>query len=304
MATSQLLAITDSTFMSINTDRYLVVGNPVAHSRSPQIHRAFANQFDDDIEYDRAEVEPGGFADFVAEFERSGGCGLNVTLPFKLDAFEYVEERDDLAQAAGAVNTILLAPGQPSRGFNTDGIGLLNDLTTRHQVNLQGKVVLILGAGGATQGVLQPIIQAQPSKLMIANRTVAKAQTLVAQQQARMDTPSRAHIKMQALGLGQVGEKPDVIINATSTGLSDGADMNVEALIDPEWAEGSFCYDMSYGPAAVFCSWAALHGAANSVDGLGMLVEQAAQSYFLWRGKRPQTEPVMTLLRSHLAEAE
>lgn len=288
--------------MSINIDRYLVVGNPVAHSRSPQIHRAFAEQFDDQIAYDKAEVEPGGFADFVAEFERSGGCGLNVTLPFKLDAFEYVQQRDDLAQAAGAVNTILLARGQPSRGFNTDGIGLLNDLTTRHGVNLEGKVVLILGAGGATQGVLQPILQARPSKLVIANRTLAKAQALVAQQQSRVDSQSR--VTMQAVGLGQIEEKPDVIINATSSGFSRGADMTAEGLISPECVVGSFCYDMSYGAAAVFRGWAATHGAVSSVDGLGMLVEQAAQSYFLWRGKRPRTEPVLAMLRGHLVQEQ
>jgi shikimate dehydrogenase len=281
--------------MPTNTDRYLVVGNPVTHSRSPQIHHAFARQFDESIEYERAEIEMGGFADFVAEFESSGGCGLNVTVPFKVDAFEYVRERDDLAQTAGAVNTILFSPGQPSRGFNTDGVGLLNDLTRRHHVVLEDKAVLVLGAGGASHGVLQPIMQARPSSLVIANRTVAKAQALVAEHQA--GTSASGSVRLQATGLGQIKEKPDVIINATSSGLSGGAEM-----IDAALVEDSFCYDMSYGAAALFRDWAARHGAARSVDGLGMLVEQAAQSYYLWRGKRPETESVMAMLRSNLAE--
>ena len=277
--------------MSEQSDRYLVVGNPIDHSRSPDIHRAFAAQFDDDMQYDKALVEPGDFDHFVDAFARAGGCGLNVTLPFKTDAFKYVDECDALASAAAAVNTIVLSNGEPSRGFNTDGVGLVADLTRRHGQDLQGKNILMLGAGGAAQGVIEPLLEAGAQQLVIANRTIAKAEALVAQRLALNSAAA-----LSAVGFDGIQTAPDIVINATSSGLSGGAE-----LIDPVWVAGAFCYDMSYGAAASFCAWAGQHGARQSVDGLGMLVEQAAQSYFLWRGRRPSTTPVLAMLRAALA---
>lgn len=281
------------TQMSQNPDRYLVVGNPVSHSRSPEIHRAFADQFDDDIHYDKIEVPLDGFARFVTEFGRSGGCGLNVTVPFKLEAFDYADPCDELAESAAAVNTLRFTAQGQCEGFNTDGIGLLNDLYNRHSLDLENKTVLILGAGGATQGVLAPLLQTRPARLMIANRTVDKAQQMFARYLARMGPVPDTEVCV--LGFDELRVKPDLIINATSVGLNGNAE-----LIDPSWVRNVFCYDMSYGKAASFCAWAARHGARASVDGLGMLVEQAAQSYFLWRGKRPQTDPVVAQLRRTL----
>ena len=269
-------------------DKYVVVGNPIAHSRSPQIHQAFARQFDISISYEKVLVEAGQFAAFADEFAADGGAGMNVTVPFKGDAFAYAQQTDQLASAAGAVNTLVFAAEQPCMGYNTDGIGLCTDLQVRYGVNLAGANILLLGAGGAASGVIQPLLAASPKQLVLANRTVAKAASLVEhhRQWAHGQAP------LSACGFDQLQGPFDVVINATSSGLAGGT-----APIAPELVRGAFCYDMSYGDAAIFARWADEQGAARSVDGLGMLVEQAAQSFFLWRGVRPQTEPVMLLLR-------
>jgi len=271
-------------------DRYVVVGNPIEHSRSPEIHQAFAAQFGDAIEYGRMLVKPGEFAAYANEFAASGGRGMNVTVPFKVDAFRYVDTRDALAEGAGAVNTIVFSD-VGSQGFNTDGVGLMNDLVLRHKVELANKTVVLLGAGGAALGVVNPLLDARPTKLIVANRTLANAQALVARQRARRgnDAP------LSALTLDGLETPPDVIINATSSGLSGSG-----ALIDAGLGHGAFCYDMSYGDAAEFYRWAAANGAHRSVDGLGMLVEQAAEAYYQWRGKRPATQPVVDQLREGL----
>ena len=279
--------------MNRTADRYLVVGNPIEHSRSPQIQQAFAAQFDDNMAYDKALVEVGEFAHFVDAFAASGGRGLNVTLPFKLDAAHYVDELDGLARSAGAVNTIKIEANGKRLGFNTDGIGLLNDLRIRHALDLTGKTILLLGAGGAGQGVLRPLLEAEPRRLVIANRTVGKAEALVAAQSANFP-----NVELMACAFDALSESPDVIINATSMGLSGDIPPISKDLI-----RHAFCYDMSYGASAKFQAWAQQHGAQYSVDGLGMLVEQAAQSYFIWRGLRPQTDPVVESLRTHLQQS-
>ena len=279
--------------MNRTADRYLVVGNPIAHSRSPQIQQAFAAQFDDNMVYEKALVETGEFARFVDAFAASGGCGLNVTLPFKLDAAHYVDEMDDLARAAGAVNTIKIEANGQRLGFNTDGIGLLNDLQIRHELDLTGKTILLLGAGGASQGVLRPLLEAAPRRVVITNRTVVKAEALAASQ-----TGDFPNVELLACAFDALSEAPDVIINATSMGLGGDTPPIAKGLL-----RHAFCYDMSYGPSAKFQVWAQQHGAQHSVDGLGMLVEQAAQSYFIWRGLRPQTDPVVESLRTILHQS-
>lgn len=286
--------------MPVVRDKYAVVGNPVAHSRSPEIHQAFAAQFGATIEYAKVKVEDGGFATFMAEFIQAGGAGLNITVPLKPQAFAFVDEHDELALSAGAVNTIKIDGAGSCRGFNTDGIGLLNDLVGRYGLTLSDARILLLGAGGAAQGVLNPLLRAKPRLLVLANRTLAKARQLVAQYKTQVsDAP------LVASALSEIDQQPDIIINATSAGLNaqrDGAPGALAALA-PHWLGGAFCYDMSYGPAAAFCRWAAAAGAKDSVDGLGMLVEQAAESYYIWREQRPQTEPVLTQLRGQLNTA-
>jgi shikimate dehydrogenase len=270
-------------------DRYVVVGNPIAHSRSPEIHKAFARQFGAVISYEKVLIAPGEFAAFADEFAASGGAGMNVTVPFKRDAFAYVQQTDAFAAAAGAVNTLVFSPDQPCVGYNTDGIGLCTDLQQRHGVTLEGSNVLLLGAGGAASGVIQPLLAALPNKLIVANRTVATAESLVRHhlQWLQRSAP------LSACGFEELQGSFDVVINATSTGLSGAT-----APIAPQLVSDAFCYDMSYGESAVFARWAERHGAAMSVDGLGMLVEQAAESFRLWRGVRPQTDPVVALMRS------
>lgn len=278
--------------MSSSCDRYLVVGNPIAHSRSPQIHVAFAQQFGLKISYEKAQVPLNGFATFLDQFFATGGKGVNVTVPFKLEAYEYVDTLDEFASVAGAVNTIKYSCEGQRLGFNTDGIGLRNDLQQRFGLTLRNKSILILGAGGATQGVLRPLLDCAPKALWVANRTVAKGVSLVAQHQGAY--PS---VDLQAMSFDDVSRHADhqhidIVINATSTGLDGGA-----PLISADLVDGRFCYDMSYGDAAQFQRWAIEQGASQSVDGLGMLVEQAAESFYIWTAHRPRTEPVLAMLR-------
>jgi shikimate dehydrogenase len=272
---------------TIEKNHYLVVGNPIAHSRSPEIHGAFAKQLGDQIVYDKVEVELGGFAKFADQFKASGGKGMNVTVPFKIDAYDYVDRVDEHARAAAAVNTIKFGVGTLSQGFNTDGIGLLRDLTDRHNFDLKDKHVLLIGAGGAAQGALLPLLQAGIRRLTLMNRTVEKAQLLLQRPEF-----TKVGVELSARPLNLLDEPADLVINATSFGLGDEP-----VPLQPGLVNDAFCYDMSYGSAAKFSRWAATAGALMSVDGLGMLVEQAAQSYFIWHGHHPQTQPVYDLLR-------
>ncbi len=270
------------------TDRYAVIGNPIEHSKSPLIHQAFAEQTGEQLEYGRILAEPGHFDQAVQEFLANNGKGLNVTVPFKEDAWRLAHERSDRAETAGAVNTLILLPNGQLRGDNTDGVGLVNDLVSNHDCTLSGAEILILGAGGATRGVLRPLLDAKPKQLTIANRTASKASALAAEC-ATLGAVS-------GCGLDQLaGRKFDLIINGTAAGLAG----TVPDIPDSILRSGGWTYDMMYGdiPTA-FVRWGQSHGAAKTLDGLGMLVEQAAESFYLWRGVRPDTAAVITLLRT------
>ncbi|HOA92595.1 MAG TPA: shikimate dehydrogenase [Quisquiliibacterium sp.] len=281
------------------SDRYAVVGNPVAHSRSPSIHAQFAAQTGQDLVYERLLAPLDGFVATVEAFRASGGRGLNVTVPFKLEAFAFAQRRTARATMAGAVNTLRF-DADGVFGDNTDGIGLVRDITVRLGQGLGDASVLLLGAGGAARGVLQPLLDAGVRALTVANRTVSRAEDLARLAgDARVracgfDLPADAQARVRA-GLP---ERFDLIVNATSAGLDDAAPAIPAAL----YPTARLCYDMVYGarPTA-FMTAAAAAGCAATADGLGMLVEQAAESFLLWRGVRPVTEPVYRRLRAELA---
>jgi shikimate dehydrogenase len=270
------------------TDRYAVIGNPIEHSKSPLIHQAFAAQTGEELEYGRILGEPGRFDRNVADFLASGGKGLNITVPFKEDAWRRADERSARAETAGAVNTLILLPDRRLRGDNTDGVGLVRDLTANHGCDLAGAKILLLGAGGASRGVLRPLLEAGPKRLVIANRTASKAEKLA--------TDCADLGKISGCGLEQLaGESFDLIINGTAAGLAD----EVPAIPDDILRPNGWTYDMMYGdkPTA-FMRWGLEHGASHALGGLGMLVEQAAESFFLWRGVRPDAAPVIAMLMS------
>jgi shikimate dehydrogenase len=269
------------------TDRYAVIGNPIGHSKSPLIHSEFARQAGQDMEYGRLLGNLEDFAVEVRRFFGSGGCGMNVTVPFKEEAWRISSERSAEAQSAGAVNTLSLGRGGQLRGDNTDGVGLLLDLTENNGFELAGKRVLLLGAGGAARGVLRTLLEGGPAELVVANRTAAKAEALAAS--------SKGYGPLRGSGLDALaGGRFDLIINATSAGLAG----KVPSLPDDCLARHGWAYDMLYGEGTTpFCRWGAAHGADRTLDGLGMLVEQAAEAFFLWRGVRPETGPVIALLR-------
>jgi shikimate dehydrogenase len=267
--------------------RYAVMGNPVAHSKSPEIHKQFAHQFNHNIEYTALWVDTDGFADAMEQYRAEGGKGFNITVPFKLEAFRLADNLSDRAKLAGAVNTIRFEPDGKIFGDNTDGTGLVHDLTKNLNVHLRGKKILVLGAGGAVRGVLGPLLKQNPAVLVIANRTVAKAKEL-SQTFAQFG-------KVEAIGYDDlVGKRFDVVINGTSASLKG----EMPPLPVNLFANNAVAYDMMYGDKPTpFLEWAMLHGAAIAADGLGMLVEQAAESYLLWRGVRPDTRPVIQQLR-------
>ncbi|MBN9426373.1 MAG: shikimate dehydrogenase [Burkholderiales bacterium] len=291
------------------TDRYAVVGNPVAHSRSPAIHARFARQTGQDIEYGRLLAPLDGFGDTVATFRRDGGCGLNVTLPFKLEAWTLATSRTPRAEAAGAVNTLRF-DGDAIVGDNTDGAGLVRDIEQRLRVTLAGRSVLMLGAGGAARGALLPLLQAGVARLAIANRSADKARALVADMRSvvggergsgegrpidgiRPIEPGR----LSAVDFADLAPGYDVIINATSTGLQS-TELPVPAGV---LARALLAYDMFYAAApTAFMRQAERAGCARAADGLGMLIEQAAESFLLWRGVRPDTAEVYAALRAEL----
>jgi shikimate dehydrogenase len=263
-------------------DRYAVIGHPVAHSKSPWIHAQFARATGEDLEYGAIDAAPDGFVREVEKFRAAGGKGLNVTLPFKGEAFRYCAGTTARAAAAQAVNTLVLDRAQPF-GDNTDGVGLVRDLTVNLGRSLAGAQVLLLGAGGAAQGVLAPLAQAGIAGLVIANRTPARAQALA----ARM--PAAA-----ACGFdGLAGRAFDLVINATAAGLEGELPPLPPAL----FTAGALAYDMVYGRDTEFLAMARAAG-AGTADGLGMLVEQAAESFLLWRGVRPETRAVLAALRA------
>ena len=268
-------------------DKYAVIGHPVAHSRSPQIHEAFARATGQQLTYERLLAPLDGFLATVEAFAQSGGKGLNVTVPFKLQAFALAAAHSPRAKLSGAVNT-LKRTGDGWYGDNTDGPGLVRDVTHNLGVAMAGRDILVLGAGGASRGIMSSVLAERPRSLTISNRTFAKAVVI-----AELFAPHGviAAVPTEALA----GRSFDIVINATSAGLSDKA--------PPPWspsivAPGAFAYDMIYGDApTAFLTWAQAHGASRTADGLGMLIEQAAESFFIWRGVRPETASAFPLLR-------
>jgi len=271
------------------SDRYAVIGNPVAHSRSPEIHAQFARQTGEDIVYERLLSPLDRFAGTVEAFRHAGGCGCNVTVPFKLEAFGLAHELSARAMEAEAVNVLKFA-GESVFGDNSDGAGLLRDIEVNLGVPLRGRRVLLLGAGGAARGVLGPLLAAQPQRLVIGNRTLDKAEQLVGRFKR-----ANAGTELCAMGYADLaGNAFDIVLNATSASLSD-ARLDLPPGL---FALGALAYDMMYGRGLTpFLNAAQGEGAATLADGLGMLVEQAAESFFIWRGVRPHTAPVIESLR-------
>jgi len=266
------------------TDRYAVIGNPVEHSKSPLIHTEFARQTAQDMEYGRILAPIGGFRDSVEQFRAKGGRGLNVTVPFKEDAYLYATQLTQRAQLAHAVNTLHFRPDGSVLGDTTDGVGLVRDIVDNLGVSLHGKRILLMGAGGAARGVLQPLLDANPAHLFLVNRTAEKAMALKGMFPA-----------IEAGGYEDLsGLAFDVVINATASSLNNDLPPLPEAI----FASGALAYDMMYGRTTPFMQFAGAHGAAVVADGLGMLVEQAAESFFIWRGARPATAAVMARFRT------
>jgi shikimate dehydrogenase len=261
-------------------DRYAVVGNPVAHSKSPQIHAEFARATGHDLEYGRIEAPLDGFEHAVDAFRAQAGKGLNVTLPFKQAAFRYSDELSPRAKAAGVVNTLVFS-ASGTFGDTTDGVGLVTDLEGNLGFQLDGKSLLLLGAGGAAQGIVQALLGAGVARLVIANRTLARARSLA----ARFGVAARGYEELD-------GEVFDLVVNATSAGLSNEAPPLPSSALKP----GVLAYDLVYGRDTPFLAQARRAGALAS-DGLGMLVEQAAESFRIWRGVRPETQAILGRLR-------
>jgi shikimate dehydrogenase len=268
-------------------DQYAVIGNPVAHSKSPQIHAAFARATGEDLTYTRLPAPLDAFAATATQFATQGGKGLNVTVPFKLEAFALATTLSERARLAGAVNT-LRYDGGTWFGDNTDGVGVVRDLTRNLKIGLAGRNILVLGAGGATRGIIAPLLAERPRTLVIANRTASKAQELARFFAAHGPVSASDGEILSALRF-------DVVINATSASLSATDDIAWPTTI---FAPDAFAYDLVYADVPTpFLRWARMYGAAGAADGLGMLVEQAAESFFIWRGVRPATAPVFALLR-------
>lgn len=267
-------------------DRYAVFGSPIIHSKSPRIHSLFAVQTHQTLEYTAQEVNAENFVTTVTAFFAQGGKGLNCTVPLKELAWQFATKKTERAESAKAVNTLVKQADGSILGDNTDGIGLVNDLTINHNIELKDKRVLILGAGGATRGILSPLLDEHPDCLVVANRTAEKALQLAIE----------FNHSFEGCGLDTLHDTPfDLIINATSASLSNELPPLPENLL----AKNGVCYDLAYSNTqTAFVRWAEAQGASKSLDGLGMLVEQAAEAFLLWRGVRPDTKAVIALLNS------
>mgnify|MGYP003704505621 FL=1 len=271
------------------TDFYAVIGNPIAHSKSPIIHHAFAELTHQDIQYERVLAPLDDFAATVHGMIAHGFKGANVTVPFKLEAYAMANQLTERAQDAGAVNTLVFTP-QGILGDNTDGVGLVRDITENIGVSIKGKRVLLIGAGGASEGVLHPLLAAQPELLIITNRTLDKAINMVKRVEARGEM---LYVSIDAYAFDDLtGQQFDIVINATSAGLTD-SQLPLPASI---FAPGTLAYDMMYGRVTPFMAFAHQHG-ASVFDGLGMLIEQAAEAFYIWRGVRPDTAPVIEMFK-------
>jgi shikimate dehydrogenase len=267
-------------------ERYAVIGHPVAHSRSPWIHAQFARQTGQHISYAALDVAPAELAARLREFVGQGGRGLNVTVPHKQAVLPLLEELSDRAQIAGAVNTVLLQPDGRLRGDNTDGIGFVRDLTHNLGLSVAAQPVLLLGAGGAARGLMAPLLALRPAELVIANRSAERAVELA---RRFADRGAVRACGYESLGSSRFG----LIINATAAGLEQQLPPLPVAVLEAAAA----CYDLAYaGGDTRFVRWAREHGVTRTADGTGMLVEQAAESFLLWRGVRPDTAPVLAAL--------
>ena len=286
-----------STESSQLADRYVVVGNPVAHSRSPFIHAAFAQQTGEAVEYGRLEAPLDAFAETVRAFLEGGGHGFNVTVPFKLQAYDLADRLTPRAEAAGAVNTMWIEDGL-IHGDNTDGFGLVRDIQDNLDTLLEDKRVLLLGAGGAAMGAMLPLLECRPSRIVVANRTASRASDML---EEFVEAADSFGVESWGGGLDALehlseDEACDVVINASSSSLHGELPPVPEFLL----GEGVLAYDMMYGAEpTVFLRHAAQCG-ARTADGLGMLVEQAAEAFYIWRGVRPRTAPVLADLRAAL----
>ncbi|NOT15194.1 MAG: shikimate dehydrogenase [Methylotenera sp.] len=269
------------------SDKYAVIGNPIAHSKSPLIHEAFAKQTGQKISYERILAPLDGFEVTLESLVTQGYKGVNVTVPFKLEAYELCQTHTGRAFVAGASNTLIFNGGHIA-GDNTDGAGLVNDIEKNLEVCLQGKQILLLGAGGAAQGVLQPLLEAQPKVITVANRNVDKAHLMLKRLAIKQATCGISVLSFEALT-----QQYDVIINATSAGLTETA----LPIANGIFSNNSLAYDMMYGRETPFMQQARENG-AQVADGLGMLVEQAAEAFYIWRGVRPETQPVIAMLRA------
>ena len=275
------------------SDLYCVFGNPIAHSKSPAIHAAFAQQTGEDLRYEARLAAVDGFFAAISDFVAEGGRGANVTVPFKEEAYRRCDRLSDRAARAGAVNTLQFIDGGV-HGDNTDGAGLVRDIRVNLGRKLAGQRILLLGAGGASRGVIAPLLAEKPAALVIANRSPDKAQQLAA---AFADLAAGAVLSGGAFAQ-LAGQQFDIVINATSASLS-GDSLPLPAGI---FAPGSLAYDMMYGKGETpFLALARAQGAAHCADGLGMLVEQAAEAFTVWRGKRPETAGVLASLRAALS---
>jgi shikimate dehydrogenase len=266
---------------------YAVMGNPIGHSKSPAIHDQFARQCGIRLEYRAIQVDPGGFDQAVGNFRAAGGAGLNVTVPFKVDAWRLANRRSERAELAGAVNTLKFEEGDSLFGDNTDGAGLVRDLSRNLGYPLEGKRLLVLGAGGAVRGILLPLLEAGVAEVVIANRTASRARQLAEEFSPRGSVSGCGFDELDGLVF-------DIVINGTSASLSS----EVPPLPDTVLVTGGLAYDLMYAdePTA-FMRWGQVHGAGQIADGLGMLVEQAAESFYIWHGVRPDTAPVIRKLR-------
>ncbi len=272
----------------MDMDQYAVMGNPIKHSKSPLIHKEFALQTDQEMTYKAILVAEGEFPEAVAQFQQQGGLGLNITVPFKQQAYELADSLSERAQRAKAVNTLIFRKNGEIFGDNTDGIGLVRDIVNNHDGCISNSSVLVLGAGGAVRGVLAPLLAEKPIKIVVANRTVEKAYHLAEE--------FKDLGKIEAIPYTKLGDESfDWIINGTSASLAGDLPPLPGGIIN----QYTRCYDMMYGTELTpFNAWALEQGARAAYDGLGMLVEQAAESFRLWRGVMPLTAPVISKLRN------
>lgn len=269
------------------TDKYLVLGNPIIQSKSPFIHNHFSQQTKQDMTYDKQLLEVEEFEAFILDFQKQGGKGCNVTAPFKEQAFKMSQELSPRAKAAGAVNTLTFTDSGKILGDNTDGQGLVEDLLS-HGVLLKNKSILIIGAGGAARGSILPLLAQEPTSITIANRTLEKAEQLVSE------------FSDESLHYCDIKNLPshfDIIINSTSASLSNKVPEISQLVI----AHASCCYDMAYNSQqTAFVQWANDLGVETTIDGLGMLIGQAAESFRVWRGVKPDTQELLGLMREQL----